>query len=209
MPGTKVAAPSLAVTVHEIISLMRIRVESLLTEPAQVRTDDAVGEETLKEKAPPAKFVEGAIFSVTLTAAVYTTGAENEKVNVAPPFVVERVGAPLHRAVPYVGTVKSVLRPIAFPAASFTATTQDTSSPIRTTVVNPPTDPTQDRVVAAVGHDTLKENGLPAMTAEPVTSFSVIRNEAVIAAGAVRKNANVGLMPDEGCNDVAPAPVGP
>ena len=74
--------------------------------------------------------------------------------------------------------------------------------------MKPAEPPTQDKIDEAVGDDTLNENGLLVMAREPAVIDSLIWNDAVMAAGAVKKNVNVD-PPLVVANVMAPAPVGP
>ena len=97
---------------------------------------------------------------------------------------------------------------MAAPAASFTVTVHEMSSFTRTYVVDMAVCPIHDNVDDAVADVTLNVNVLPVSGNVPVASFSVIWNDAVMAAGAVKKNVNVD-PPLVVANVMAPAPVGP
>ena len=64
------------------------------------------------------------------------------------------------------------------------------------------------KIEEEVGEETLNANGLLPVIDNPVLSFSVTRNVATVAAGAVKKNVNV-EPPFVEASDTAPLPEGP
>ena len=68
---------SLAVTVHDITSLIRVTVVNPLTEPAHESVDTPVGDDTLNENEPVVNEVVELSFSVTRNGVVAAAGAVN------------------------------------------------------------------------------------------------------------------------------------
>ena len=134
-------------------------------------------------------------------------GAVKKKLNVLPPFTDVNLGEPLPTR-PYVGTLKSVERPVVGLNAFMTVTVHEITSLIRTTVDEVLVWPMHNSVDDAVGvPSTANENVLPVITLPPL-SFSVMANTAVITVGAVTKKLNV--EPELVVTNVGdPAPLGP
>ena len=134
-------------------------------------------------------------------------GAVKKKLNVLPPFTDVKLGEPLPTR-PYVGTLKSVERPVVGLNAFMTVTVHEITSLIRTTVDEVLVWPMHNSVDDAVGvPSTANENVLPVITLPPL-SFSVMAKTAVITVGAVTKKLNVD-PPLLLVSVKAPVPLGP
>ena len=170
--------------------------------------DAAVADVTLNANVLPVMGIELLVsLSVIWNDAVIPAGAVKKNVNVLPPLAVARVTAPAPDG-PYVGTEKSVTKPVVAPLADITFTVHVTISLIRTTVVDPLVCPIQLSTDEIVGVPrTANENVLPVM-AVPLLSFSVIKNTDVMTAGAVTTKLNV-LPPLVVASDGTPLPDGP
>jgi len=147
-------------------------VEEPLVAPAQERTEKVEGvPRTANVNGLPVITVPVERASVIRKEVVDLRGDVTENPKFAPPFMRDIAGEPLPEG-PYVGTEKSATAPIAEPAASFTVTTQEMTSPTRTYVVAAFVTPTHVREDDELGNETLKAKGLPVIT-DNDESFSV------------------------------------
>ncbi len=136
--ATATPEASFTVTVQEMTSPSRTYVVPALLCPTHDNVDNVVALETLNVVGlPRIAVILVERFSVITNVAAMAEEAVTTKLNVDPPSLLVNEGIPLPES-PYVGTVKSLVKPVVTPAAFLTVTVHEINSLTRTIVVKSP-----------------------------------------------------------------------